>query len=159
MTSCARTPAWNRGHSQGDHPRRRRDVTSVRCGVPYSRLRAAAVRSDGCRRREGGPRLPRPHTRPEDNLRHAVCAAGVSRSVRRDAIQRDALLARPDVGRRSDDHGPRHRTVPSTYHRRGRASRGSSRRWPSTDYQFRVCVESVEICQTDGHQIVFTADG
>jgi len=28
-----------------------------------------------------------------------------------------------------------------------------------TDYQFRVCVESVEICQTDGHRIVFTADG
>jgi len=27
------------------------------------------------------------------------------------------------------------------------------------DYQFRVCVENVEICQTDGHQIVFTADG
>jgi len=28
-----------------------------------------------------------------------------------------------------------------------------------TDYQFRVCVENVEICQTDGYQIVFTADG
>ena len=32
---------------------------SVRCGVPYSRLRAAAVRRDGRRRREGGPRVPR----------------------------------------------------------------------------------------------------
>ena len=28
-----------------------------------------------------------------------------------------------------------------------------------TDYQVRVCVENVEICQTDGYQIVFTADG
>ena len=27
-----------------------------------------------------------------------------------------------------------------------------------TDCQFRVCVKNVEICQTDGHQIVFTAD-
>ena len=26
-------------------------------------------------------------------------------------------------------------------------------------YQFRICVENVEICQTDGYQIVFTADG
>ena len=32
---------------------------SVRCGVPYIRLRAAAVRRDGRRRREGGPRVPR----------------------------------------------------------------------------------------------------
>ena len=99
-----------------------------RFGVPYSRLRDAAVRRDGCRRREGGPRLPRPLIRPEDTLRRAVCAAGTFRSVRRDAIQRDALLARPDVERRSD-------------------------------YQFRVCVENVEICQTDGCRIIFTADG
>ena len=27
------------------------------------------------------------------------------------------------------------------------------------DYRFRVCVENVEICQTDGGRIVFTADG
>ena len=32
---------------------------SVRCGVPYSRFRAAAVRCDGRWRREGGPRVPR----------------------------------------------------------------------------------------------------
>ena len=40
-----------------------------------------------------------------------VCAAGTSRSVRRNAIQCDALLARPDVERRSDDHGLRHRAA------------------------------------------------
>jgi len=34
-----------------------------------------------------------------------------SRSVRRDAIQRDALLARPDVERRSGDRGLRHRAA------------------------------------------------
>jgi len=28
-----------------------------------------------------------------------------------------------------------------------------------SDYQVRVCVENVEICQADGCQIVFTADG
>ena len=28
-----------------------------------------------------------------------------------------------------------------------------------SDYHFRVCVGNVEICQTDGCQIVFTADG
>jgi len=33
--------------------------SSVRCGVPYSRLRAATVRRDGRRRRKGGPRVPR----------------------------------------------------------------------------------------------------
>ena len=36
---------------------------------------------------------------------------GTSRSVRRDAIQRDALLARSDVERRSGDHGLRHRAA------------------------------------------------
>ena len=54
------------------------------------------------------------------------------RSVRRDAIQRDALLARPDVERRSGDGGLRHSSGPNTCHRRGRASRGSSRSRPST---------------------------
>jgi len=176
VTSCARTPSWNRGHSQGDHPRRRRDVTSIRCGVPYSRLRAAAVRRDGRRRREGGPRLPRsghacrrghvvrrhvvhgarsarrhrllfpgyrgerclaaaharPLIRPEDTLRQVVCITRTSRIVRRDAIQRDALLARPDVGRRSGDRGLRHRAVPRTRHRRGRASHGLSHGRPLT---------------------------
>ena len=36
---------------------------------------------------------------------------GTSRSVRRDAIQRDALLARPDVERRSGDRGLRLRAA------------------------------------------------
>ena len=60
----------------------------------------------------------RPLIRPEDTLLQAVCAAGTSRSVRRDAIQRDALLARPDVERRSDDRGPRTSTfelIPSCH--------------------------------------------
>ena len=40
-----------------------------------------------------------------------TASAGTSRSVRRDAIQRDALLARSDVERRSGDHGLRHRAA------------------------------------------------
>jgi len=180
---------------------------SVRCGVPYSRLRAAAVRRDGRRRREGGPRLPRgghayrrchvvrrhvvhgarsarrhrmllpgyrgerclaaaharPLIRPEDALRQAVCAAGTSRSARRDAIQRDALLARPDVERRSGDRGlrierPEHLSPTWTRVARVRPQTDANLAERS-DYQFHVCVENVEICQTDGYQIVFTADG
>jgi len=76
----------------------------------------------------------RPLIRPEDALRQAVCAAGIFRSVRRDAIQRDALLARPDVERRSGDRGPRHRAVPSTCHRRDahRAGQAADGRRPTT---------------------------
>ena len=117
---------------------------SVRCGVPYSRFRAAAVRRDGRRWREGGPRVPRDGQACRRGHRYvgtSFTARGLragtdyyfrvvatSRSVRRDAIQRGALLARPDIERRSVDRDPRHRAVPSTRHRRGRASHGSGRR-------------------------------
>ena len=49
--------------------------------------------------------------------------------------------------------------VPVTDGTRIARVRGSSSGRPSTDYHFRVCVGSDEICQTDAHQIVFTADG
>ena len=39
------------------------------------------------------------------------------------------------------------------------ARRASPAADEKTDCQVRVCVENVEICQTDGHQIVFAADG
>jgi len=102
---------------------------SVRCGVPYSRLRAAAARRDGPRLPRGGHacrrgRVVRRHVvhgarsarryrlRGERCLAAAhVCAAGASRSVRRGAVQLGALLARPDVERRSGDRGLRHRAA------------------------------------------------
>ena len=31
--SCAKTPSWNRRHSQGDHPRRRRHLDRIRFGA------------------------------------------------------------------------------------------------------------------------------
>ena len=67
---------------------------------------------------ENGASQPLTHDHslvPRTPLRQAVCAAGTSRSVRRDAIQRDALLARPDVERRSGDCGLRHRQRSATW--------------------------------------------
>jgi len=33
--SCARTPSWNRRHSRGDHPRRRRHLDRIRFGAAF----------------------------------------------------------------------------------------------------------------------------
>jgi len=67
--------------------RQRADLVDV---GPTGRCRWRHCR-EGRRRRDGG--------RP------------LSKSVRRDAIQRDAFLTRPDTGRRSDDGGPRRRAA------------------------------------------------
>ena len=118
--SCAGTPSWSRGRGQGVRSRGRRHHDRIRFVAAF--LTAAEVTGTlTCRSRcavcapapgrRGERCLAAAHARPEDTLRHTVCATGTSRSVRRDAIQCDALLARPDVERRSDDHGLRHRAA------------------------------------------------
>jgi len=130
---------------------------SVRCGVPYSRLRAATVRRDGRRRRKGGPRVPRSGQacrRGHVVRRHVVHGA---RSARRRRLLLPGCrggrclaaahvcaagtLEVSDVTRSCVTLSwlPRRRTAerrswltsskgPSTCRRRGRASCGSGRR-------------------------------
>ena len=96
----------------------------------------------------------RPLICSEDILRQAEDLS----KVRRDAIQRDVLLARPTLagGATIVAYVVEQSRAPVTDVDARRASPAADEK---TDYQVRVCVENVEICQTDGCQIVFTADG
>ena len=111
-----------------------------------------AVRS--LRAGTGSSRRAVPLICSEDILRQAEDLS----KVRRDALQRDVLLARPTLagGATIVAYVVEQSRAPVTDVDARRASPAADEK---TDYQVRVCVENVEICQTDGCQIVFTADG
>ena len=160
---------------------------SVRCGVPYSRFRAAAVRCDGRRRRKGGPRMPRDGQACRRGHRYVDTSFAV-RGLRAGAdycfrVVTEGGASQPltsaprgplevsDVTRSSTTFSwlPQRRTA----ERRSWPTSSSSPEHPSPtwphvarvrpqttvytvgnrvewiDYQIRVCVENVEICQTD----------
>ena len=99
--SCAKTPSWNRRHSQGDHTRRRRHLDRIRFVAAFLTVVFELPLSDV--------------TVVDGEKAVLDCRVTVtpaaSRSVRRDAIQRDVLLARPDVERRSGNRGLCHRAA------------------------------------------------
>jgi len=78
----------------------------------------------------------RPRPRRSSTKTSGWCVDSV-RSVRRDAIQRDALLARPDIERRSGDRGLRYRAAraPVTDVVARRAGQAAERResWTAVD--------------------------
>ena len=173
--SCAGTPSWSRGRGQGVRSRGRRLLDRIRFvaafltvvfGLPLSDAtvvggeravlgcRAAVAPVAGVTRYVDASRRAVPLICSEDILRQAEDLS----KVRRDAIQRDVLLARPTLagGATIVAYVVEQSRAPVTDVDARRASPAADEK---TDYQVRVCVENVEICQTDGCQIVFTADG
>ena len=159
--SCAGTPSWSRGRGQGDCPCRRRHLDRIRFvaasltvvfGLPLSDVTVV----DGEVTKYVDTSFTVRGLRAGTDYCFRVVAT--SRAVRRDAIQRDALLARPTLagGATIVAHVIEQSRAPVTDVDARRASPAADEK---TDYQVRVCVENVEICQTDGCQIVFTADG
>jgi len=147
--SCAGTPSWSRGRGQGVRSRGRRLLDRIRFVAAFLTVVFGLPLSDATV--VGGEKAVlecRVTVKPAAEVKWYVDTSfrvrglragtdyyfrvvATSRSVRRDAIQRDALLARPDIERRSGDRGPRHRAVPGARRRRGRAWRGSGRGRPS----------------------------
>ena len=121
-TLCARTSSWHSRH-----------VVHGARSARRHRLLLPGYRGERCL----AAAHARPLIRPEDTLLQAVCAAGTSRSVRRDAIQRDALLARPDAGRQSDDRGLRYSSGPN------RPDKGSPSRSPPPSTSRRTVVRLI----------------
>jgi len=152
-----RSVTWNRRHSQGDHPRRRRHLDRIRFGAAFLTVVFELPRSDvtvvdgekavlDChdhslvpRTTYDRPSAPRGPLGVSDVTRSSVTLSWLAPTSNGGAAIVAYVIERPEH-------------PSSTWTRVARVkpqTTGNLAEW--VDYQFRVCVESVEICQTDGY--------